>query len=117
LEIIMRTATTMLFGFLVVVAAPIALANDTDTAGGAPTPAASDKIQTVPSSTGAKQQQESSGPVSADREQGSNHAQDRMSEEGRENTNAPNSPNRATGQDRANERHKQHDARDKPDNK
>jgi hypothetical protein len=117
LEIIMRTATTMLFGFLVVAAAPIALANDTDTAGGAPTPAASDKIQTVPSSTGAKQQQESSGPVSADREQGSNHAQDRMSEEGRENTNAPNSPNRATGQDRANERHKQHDAHDKPDNK
>jgi hypothetical protein len=104
LEIIMRTATTMLIGFLVVAAAPIALANDTET-------------QTVPSSTGAKQQQESSGPVSADREQGSNRAQDRMSEEGRENTNAPNSPNRATGQDRANERHKQHDAHDKPDNK
>jgi len=113
----MRTATTMLIGFLVVAAAPIALANDTDTAGGAPTPAANDKTQTVPSSTGAKQQQKSSGPVSADREQGSNRAQDRMSEEGRENTNAPNSPNRATGQDRANERHKQHDARDKPDNK
>lgn len=108
----MRVATTMLLGCLVV-AAPLVFANDSDTSRGAPSSdASSAKPQTAPS----EHEKDSNGAVSADREQGLDRARDRMSEEGRENTNAPNSPNRTTGHDRANERHKQHDARDKPDN-
>ena len=115
----MRIATAMLTGFLVV-AAPLALADDDDARPSVRNPDASTgNTQTLPSTPGsAKHKQEDHNEaISADREQGLDRAQDRRSEEGRENTNAPNSPNRATGQDRADERHKQHDRREKPNNK
>jgi len=55
--------------------------------------------------------------MSADRDQGLNRAGERMSEEGRENTSARNSPNRATRKDRAEQRHMRHQKKDDSDKK
>jgi len=44
------------------------------------------------------------GPNSLDRDKGLERAEDRMSEQGKANTNNPSSPNRAKGVDRAEDR-------------
>ena len=118
MEINMRFARTMLLGFLVI-AAPVALGRDNGTAQPTPNSGASNgDRQTQPSAPGsAMHKEDSNGALSADREQGLDRAHDRMSDEGRENTNAPSSPDRATGKDRADQRHKQHQSRDKPESK
>ena len=114
----MRVAPTMLIGFLVI-AAPVALARDNGTA--QPTAnfgGSNSDRQTQPSAgESATHKEDSNGALSADREQGLDRARDRMSDEGRENTNAPSSPDRATGKDRADQRHKQHESRDRPESK
>jgi hypothetical protein len=59
----------------------------------------------------------SNGPLSLDRDHGIERAEDRMSQQGRENTNGPMSPNRSKGKARASQRHAQHKSVDEPDRK
>ena len=114
----MRVAPTMLIGFLVI-AAPVALARDNGTAQPTANSGGSNSDrQTQPSAGGsATHKEDSNGALSADREQSLDRARDRMSDEWRENTHAPSSPDRATGKDRADQRHKQHESRDRPESK
>jgi hypothetical protein len=116
MEVNMRFARSMLAGFLVI-AAPIALARDNGTAQAPRNSGASNaEMQTPPSASGpAMHKEDKNGALSADREQGLDRARDRMSDEGRENTNAPTSPDRATGKDRAEQRHKLRESRDRPE--
>jgi hypothetical protein len=59
----------------------------------------------------------SNGRLSLDRDHGIERAEDRMSEEGRENTNGPMSPSRSTGKARASQRHAEHKAQDESERK
>ena len=112
----MRITETMLFGLLVV-AAPLALARGT----GAPTaPSSSNSVNTpaqsnAPVSGARKNEGDRTG--SADHDTGLNRAEDQMSDQGRENTNSPVSPDRAKGKDRAEQRHQRHETSDKRDEK
>src|SRR5262245_20785033 len=57
------------------------------------------------------------GPLSLDRDHGIERAEDRMSAEGRENTNGPMSPTRSKGKARASQRHAEHKALDESERK
>jgi hypothetical protein len=52
-----------------------------------------------------------------DRDHGIERAEDRMNQQGRENTNGPMSPNRSKGKARASQRHVQYNAVDEPEHK
>ena len=114
----MQFPRTILFGLLVI-AAPLALARDDGTADRSPSATVSKRdAQTQSSGPGsAAHREDTNGALSADREQGVERARDRMSEKGHENTNGPMSSDREKSKARADQRHRQHDTRDKPEGK
>jgi len=72
--------------------------------------------QTQPSGPGtAAHREDTNGALSADREQGVERAQDRMSEKGHKSTSGPISSDREKSKAHADQRHRQHDTRDKPE--